>query len=94
MRLEHTARAEQDLIEIWSYVAQDNRRAADRVFELLAKKSTLLAVNPNIGRSREEIGPGIRSTVAGAYLVFYRIHSDRVEILRYLHQRRKLPENM
>jgi toxin ParE1/3/4 len=90
MRLERTARAEQDLIEIWNYIAQDNRRAADRMFDLLVQKSRLLAHNPNIGRSREEIGAGVRSTVAGSYLVLYRVHSDRVEFLRYLHQRRNL----
>ena len=90
MHLKRTARAEQDLIDLWDYIAQDNRRAADRVFDLLVRKSKLLAHNPNVGRSREEIGAGVRSTVAGSYLIFYRVHYDHVEILRYLHQRRNL----
>lgn len=31
--IQRTAQAEEDLIEIWIYIAQDNPRAADRVLD-------------------------------------------------------------
>ncbi len=92
MRLFRSARAEQDLIEIWNFIARDNEAAADRVFDLLVAKSELVARTPGIGRLRRELGDGVRSTLAGSWAVFYRVHSDRVEILRYLHTRRRMSE--
>lgn len=52
MQLRRSARAEQDLIEIWNFIAKDNEAAADRVFDLLLATSNLIARNPAIGRLR------------------------------------------
>jgi hypothetical protein len=38
-RLRRTARAEEDLIEIWTYIARDNPKAADRLLDQLDRKS-------------------------------------------------------
>ncbi len=92
MQLRRTARAEQDLIEIWNFIARDNEAAADRVFDLLVAKSELVAQNPAIGRVRRELGDSVRSTLAGSWAVLYRVHANHVEILRYLHTRRRMPE--
>lgn len=92
MQLRRSARAEQDLIEIWNFIAKDNEAAADRIFDLLVAKSELVARNPAIGRLRRELGDNVRSTLAGSWAVFYRVRSDHVEILRYLHTRRRMPE--
>ena len=91
-QLRRSARAEQDLIEIWTFIATDNVAAADRIFDLLVAKSELVARNPAIGRLRKELGDGVRSTLAGSWALFYRVHPDHVEILRYLHTRRRMPE--
>ncbi|PPD41356.1 MAG: plasmid stabilization protein [Methylocystis sp.] len=91
-RLRRSARAEQDLIEIWNFIAKDNETAADRIFDLLVAKSELVARSPTIGRLRKEIGEDIRSTLAGSWSIFYRVHPNHVEILRYLHTRRRMPE--
>jgi toxin ParE1/3/4 len=40
---EPTARAEEDLIDIWLYVAQDNPGAADRLLNEIEEKFPLLA---------------------------------------------------
>jgi toxin ParE1/3/4 len=42
-RLLRTARAEEDLVEIWTYIADDNPVAADRLLDLFDEKSRSFA---------------------------------------------------
>jgi toxin ParE1/3/4 len=42
------------------------------------------------GRSRDDVEPRLRSAFASPYVVFYRISTDGVEIVRILHGRRNL----
>jgi toxin ParE1/3/4 len=88
--LRRTARAEQDLIEIWSYIALDNPRAADRLLDTLDAKSLALAQHPLMGMSRDDIAEGVRHFPVGNYLILYRVKDDGVEIVRYVHGRRRL----
>ena len=44
-----TAQAEEDLIDIWLYIAQDNPAAADNLLDTFEEKGLLLAENP-VGR--------------------------------------------
>ncbi|MBY6240165.1 type II toxin-antitoxin system RelE/ParE family toxin [Methylosinus sp. Sm6] len=90
MRIVRSARAEEDLIEIWAYVARDDESAADRLLDRLERKTRLLGENPKIGRERNDIAVGVRSTVCGSYLLLYRIEADHVELVRYIHMRRSL----
>jgi len=76
--------AEADLREIWFYVARDNTDAADRFVDRIQKKCQLLAESPRIGRSRAELGPGLRSFPIGNYLIFYRSVHDGIEVVRIL----------
>jgi toxin ParE1/3/4 len=39
MRIVRTARAEEDLIDIWTDIALDDERAADRVLDVLERKT-------------------------------------------------------
>ena len=87
-RLSRTALAENDLIEIWTYVARDSPAAADRVLDRLDDRSTLIAQVPGVGARRDDLGPGLRCLTVGSYLVVYRQIGDEVEIVRYLHGRR------
>ena len=68
MRIVRTARAEEDLIEIWSYIAKENETAADLTLDALERKTRLLGLHPQIGRERPDIGKGVRSAISGAYL--------------------------
>jgi toxin ParE1/3/4 len=40
---------------------------------------------PEIGRSRPEIAPNLRSTLVHPYVIFYRLEGDAVQIIRILH---------
>lgn len=82
--------AEQDLLEIWNYIAKDNPNAADRFVDLLTEKCEFLAASPEIGRRREELSPRLRSFPVGRYVIFYRIAERGIEVARILSAYRDL----
>ncbi|WP_375510660.1 type II toxin-antitoxin system RelE/ParE family toxin [uncultured Nostoc sp.] len=57
-RFIRTAKAEEDLIEIWIYIAADNLTAADRLVDQIDTKCQMLADNPELGQARPDIAPG------------------------------------
>jgi len=85
-----TAPARRDVHEIWSYIADDNEPAADRLIDNLIRRFRLLGENPAAGRVRDELRQGYRSFPVGEYLIFYRIGAPGVQIMRILHGRRDL----
>jgi toxin ParE1/3/4 len=92
LRLRRTAQAEEDLIDIWTYIARDNPAAADRLLELLDEKSRALARNPEMGSARDDIAAGVRHFPVGRYLILYRNVGDGVEVVRYVHGMRRLQD--
>ena len=66
--------AEQDLTEIWDYIAADSVAAADRWIAKLFDAFGSLAQYPNLGHKREDL---TRHVVlfwpVGSYLIIYRI---------------------
>lgn len=85
-----TARADEDLIEIWSYIAAENIVAADRILDAIDARWRQLAQHPYSGVARDDIAPGIRHLIAGKYFILYRIVGNAVEIIRVLNSRRKI----
>ncbi len=86
MKVVLTDEALRDLEEIGDYIARDNpERARTFVGELLAKARQL--------GDRPEAFPvvpryahlGVRRRVHGAYLIFYRLETERVTIIHVLH---------
>ena len=84
--------AEQDLVEIYTYISGDNPIAAEKLVRSINDKCESLARNPMIGRSRPELREGLRSFPYGAYLILYRIVDDGVEIVRVVHAARNLDD--
>ena len=85
-----TARADEDLIEIWARISMDDPAAADRVIDGLEARWRHLGAHPYSGLARDDIAPGIRHLVASSYLIFYRVEADVVLIVRVLHARRRI----
>lgn len=89
-RVRRSNNADADLTDIWVYVAQDSRAAADRLILDLIDAEDRLAEFPETGRARPEIRPGIRSWPVGAYILLYRIERDGILIVRIVHGAREL----
>lgn len=64
-----TRRAEQDLLEIWSYIAQDKPIAADRQLRDIAASCERLAEYPGMSFARPEIEQGVRTWPGGVEIV-------------------------
>jgi toxin ParE1/3/4 len=90
--LRRTAQAEEDLIELWLYIAQDNPSAADRLLEEIEDKYSLLAANPQLGRARPDIAADCRSFPVGRYLILYRLIPDGIEVVRVVQGSRRLED--
>lgn len=90
-----TSRADLDLLQIWTYIAQDNLAKADEVIDRLHARFEQLARLPESGQSCDELAPGIRCSTILGYVIYYRVTDVDVEILRVIHgarEQRKLFE--
>ena len=68
--IQRTAQTEEDLIEIWMYIAQENPGAADRVLDDIEERFYVLADNPLMGRLRPDIAAELRYFTVGKYLIY------------------------
>lgn len=88
MKLALTPRAEQDLSEIFDNSADQwgTDRAVAYLKLLQATMARLLRL-PELGRTADEVGPGLRIVSAGSHIVIYRLQPDVVAVIRILHGR-------
>lgn len=89
-RVHRTEPAKRDYHSIWSYIAERNVTAADRLLRKIDEKLDAYAEWPGMGRLRTEFGPAIRTFTVGDYVVFYRPVQDGIELLRVIHGMRDL----
>lgn len=85
-----TVQAEQDLDEIWLYIAKDNITAADKFLDEIGDSTQLLAKEPLMGRARHDLALGLRSFPVTRYIIFYIPSPTGVEIVRVLHSARDI----
>jgi antitoxin ParD1/3/4/toxin ParE1/3/4 len=80
-----------DLIDIWSYIAEDDIDAADRVRDRLHEAILKIAEMPGIGHLREDLADEpLRFWPVFSYLIIYRIEAEPLEIARILNSRRDI----
>lgn len=91
--IRRTVQAEEDLIDIWLYIAPDNPGAADRLLDEIEGKFSLLADQPQLGPARPDIAEECRYFPVGNYLILYRIIPDGIEVVRVVQGSRRL-ENL
>ena len=89
-RIQRTPRADQDLEELWFFIAQDDPAAADRWLDTLEEKIALLADNPLMGPARPDIARELRYHPVGNHLLLYRVIQGGIEIVRVVHGARDL----
>ncbi len=85
-----TPAAEQDLQDVWLYIAQDNTRAADKLLDRIEVQCELLANHPQLGPARDDIAKGLRYQPLANYLILYRVIAQGVEIVRVVHGARNI----
>ena len=90
-RLKVTDAAQDDLLEIWSFIiAQENLEAADTLLAAFADQFDRLLRFPEIGRDRSEIKIHLRSVPVKDYIIFYQLTNRYIEIVRVLHGARDI----
>ena len=78
--------AQNDLKETWLYISDNSREFADKTIDQILQKCQLLAKNPKIGKTKDEIIIGLRSFPFKNYNIFYFQTESGVEIYRVLIQ--------
>ena len=90
--IRRTAQAEEDLIDLWLYIAQDNPSAADRLLDEIEDKCSLLAANPQLGAARPDVAADCRYFPVGRYLILYRLIPEGIEVIRVVQGSRRLED--
>jgi toxin ParE1/3/4 len=84
------AAAEEDLKEIWAYVAEYNPDAAGKLIKEITGKFALLRDHPQMGREQDKLLVDLRSFAVKNYIIFYQPFEGGIEILRILHGSRDI----
>lgn len=85
--------AEQDLLELLSYVASDDHGAAFQLAEKIETQLGHLARHPYLGRIPNDqtlISLGYRALVVENYLIFYKVQGRTVLVHRLIHGARDI----
>ena len=86
-----------DLIELATYIAEDNMDASDRFLVATEETFKQLAQTPKMGK-RCQFSPNLidvrQQAIKGfrRYLIFYRLIDSEVEILRVIHRARDIED--
>ena len=95
-RVQWTASARQDLMEIIQYIAADNTETALRQLEKIERRAKTLSQNPKRGRAVPELlAIGIsnyRELIVRPWRLLYRIDRRHVYVIALLDSRRKLED--
>lgn len=86
------SRAEDDIADIWTYIAKDSESQADAFVDQLNTQFQLLALRPALGRHRNELAPQVRSFPMGRYIIFYQAIRGGISVVRVLHSARDVAQ--
>lgn len=82
--------AEQDLVDIWLYIADDSPANADQFLNHLTEQAQLFVTLPKSGKARPELAQDLRSFPVEKYILFYREQGSNIELVRVLHAARDI----
>ena len=90
MKVVWTPEALQDRLDIWDFIAADNRRAAIKIDTMFSNAATKLAAHPDLGRTG--MVSGTRELMPHEhYRLVYEIDDDTVWVLAVVHTSRQWP---
>lgn len=85
--------ADADLEDIFDFTLE--KFGLDQAFSYVSGFDDTLEIisrNPEIGRERKEIRENLRSFPKDMHVIFYRVLSDHIRVVRILHGSRDLPK--
>lgn len=77
--------AETDLIGIWLFIAEDSVENADAYLRRIDQLLRVLAEQPLMGHTRNEIADDIKSFPIESHVIYYNALDDGIDIVRVLH---------
>ena len=88
-------KARADIEGIWHYTVRtwggpQSRRHLAAIRDACAE----LAARPALGKTRDELWPGLRSFPSGKHVVYYLVASYGVDVVRVLHERMYPPSHL
>lgn len=94
MEIRISPEAEQDLLEIFDYILQDNPAAAGKVLDTIENEITHLSRHPYLGRPGRV--PRTRELIIAdlPFVIPYQVTENTLEILRVYHSARKWPDDL
>ena len=95
MRLELSRKAARDLDEIGEYSVRVF--GADRAIlylDVIEQALRQVVAHPQIGLSRADLGPRVRSYPAGEHRIFYEAREDAAFVIRLLHKAMDVERNL
>lgn len=93
-RIRYTATARSDLGKIYRYIRKrsgSGETARRFVHELRAKCEQLAAAPIQMGRTRADLRPDLRSYPHKSYVIFFRYEGGVLEIVRVIESHRDIP---
>ena len=84
LKLEVSIEAENDLLNLWLYIAQDQPTNADKYLEKLERSALKLAEIPGLGRARTELAEGLKSFPVDRYNLYYFTTETALVLVRVL----------
>jgi len=73
------------------YARVASTEIADDLLREIDRSAQAIGEHPLLSRDRSELTAGLRSVVARPHVIFFRITTGAVEIVRVLHGRRDFP---
>lgn len=89
MKVVFSARFTSDLEAIQDYIARDNAPAAYRLAQTICQRVQHLGAHPHTGRPGRIAGTRELAVPDTAYIVYYRVTGQAVQVLRVYHAARR-----
>jgi toxin ParE1/3/4 len=90
MKIIVTDEADNDLMQIFSYLSQRSSQAAESIAAEMDRCIENLSSFPFSGSPRAGLDQDIRTVIVPPYLILYAVRRDHVTILRVLHGSRNI----
>lgn len=94
MKIVWSARAVRHLVAIRTFIAEDNPKAVNNIARRISDSVEHLAAHPHLGRGGRIAGTRELVIPDTPYVVPYRIHAGRLEIIAIFHGRQMWPDSL